>query len=312
MKILFVSRFHSGKPTPFVVEQANFVERNFSVKVDHYYIQDGVRAGYGKMLFQLPKIIKAKNVDIVHVHNGLSAFVVILSKILFHRSMKVVITFHGSDLNDKYKRNFSLIASRFSSHNILVSEKMTRFLKKNYSIVPCGIDIDIQLKYRKITRIDKKWNPHDFVILFSSNFERKEKDPEFAFKVVDAFSKSNKRKVKFIELKGYNREQITQLMQAADVLIMCSNMEGSPQVIKEAILNSLPIISNDIGDVAKICAGVDNCYIVRKDIQEFVDHLNLISKQNSRITYRDPVIEKFDNNIISKKLYYIYCGVIKP
>src|SRR5690606_37358981 len=144
------------------------------------------------------------------------------------------------------------------------------------------------------TRTERKWDSNDFIILFSSNFERKVKDPEFAFRVVGAFSKSSKRNVKFIELKGYNRKQLTQIMQAADVLIMCSTMEGSPQVIKEAILNSLPVISNDVGDVAKICAGVDNCFIIRKDVQEFVDHLYIVSDSNSRITYRDPVLEKFD------------------
>src|SRR5690606_31887866 len=196
MKILFGSRFHSGNPTPFIVEQASFIEKNFSVKVDHYYIGDGTIGGYVKMLLQLPRIIKSKDVDIVHVHNGLSAFAVILSKILFCRSMKVIITFHGSDLNDVSKRNFSLIASRFASHNILVSERMIRFLNRNYSIIPCGIDIDIQLKYRDVTRTERKWDSNDFIILFSSNFERKVKDPEFAFRVVGAFSKSSKRNVK--------------------------------------------------------------------------------------------------------------------
>lgn len=311
MKVLYVSRSHLGRPTPFVVEQADCLVKNHPVNIDQYFIESGTIWGYIKTVFKLPKFVKTERFDIVHVHNGLSAFVVILGKILFFRSMKVIITFHGSDLNDKSKRKYSLLASRFASHNILVSEKLERYLKGNYSIVPCGIDIDIQMGFRQVTRAERSWSNDDFIILFSSNFARKEKDPEFAFKVVDVFSKSADRKVKFIELKGYNRDQMTKLMQAADVLILCSVMEGSPQVIKEAILNALPIVSNDVGDVAMICAGVDNCFIVKKEVHEFVEKLHHISDNDIRIEYRDPVLKKFDNNIISSKLYDIYNDVLK-
>lgn len=306
MNILYVSRSHFGRPNTFVIEQASSVGKYHDVKVEHYFIEDGIISGYGKTLFKLPKIVKLKGIDVVHVHNGLSAFVVILSKILLYKSMKVVITFHGSDLNEKTKRKYSLIASRWSSHNILVSERMSRFLKSDYSIIPCGIDTDVKLIHRDHTRREKGWNNNDFIILFSSSFQRKEKDPKFAFKVVETFSKYSHRNVIFVELKGYNREQLTQLMQAADVLILCSTMEGSPQVVKEAILNSLPVVSNDVGDVAEICAGVDNCFIVTKDVSAFVDRLDYLSKSNKRIENRNPVIEKYDNKIISDQLAQIY------
>lgn len=300
-----------GKPNPFVVEQADSIIRNHQVQLTHYFIENGIFKGYIKALFQLPNIIKSSNIDIVHVHNGLSAFVVILSKILFFLPTKVVITFHGSDLNDKSKRKYSLFASRFASHNILVSEKMIKFLKSGYSVVPCGIDTDILLEYRDITRMQKSWNDNDFIILFSSNFERKEKDPQFAFEVVEAFSKTTDKNVVFIELKGYNREELTQIMQAADVLILCSTTEGSPQVIKESIINSLPVVSNDVGDVADICSGVDNCFIVKKDVTEFVNRLAFIANHNVRVRRRYPVIKKYNNTIISQKLFHIYNEALK-
>jgi len=306
MNIVFVSRSHSGQPNPFVAEQAHSVVKNHRVSVEHYLIENGGISGYGKAIFELAKVIKSKSIDIVHVHNGISALAVILSKFLFFRSMTVITTFHGSDLNEKFKRPYSVIASRFSSHNILVSKKMGHFLDGDYSIVPCGIDIDIELIYRDCTRKEAGWHPNDFIILFSSSFRRKVKDPEFAFKVVQDFSKSSMRNVRFIELEGYNREQLTRLMQAADALILCSTMEGSPQVIKEAILNSLPIVSNDVGDVAEICHGVDNCFIVSKEVSTFVERLEHIANNNMRIQDRSSVIKNYDNKIIAYKLFEIY------
>ena len=129
-------------------------------------------------------------------------------------------------------------------------------------MIPCGINTDVELIHREVTRESNKWGTNDFVILFSSSFDREEKDANFAFQVVDAFSKTTTKSVRLIELKGYTRNEVTHLMQAADALIMCSKREGSPQVIKEAILNSLPVVSNDVGEVKSICSGIDYCFIV--------------------------------------------------
>lgn len=306
MKIMYISRAHSGKPIPFVIEQANSIIRNYPVEISQYFIPDGIFNGYVKTIFRLPTVLKKHRIDIAHVHNGLSAFIVILSKIIFYKSLKVVITFHGSDLNEEKRRRFSLFASKFSSHNIIVSKKMAHVLNTSYSIIPCGIDTDVDLNYRDNMRQRKNWGPNEFVILFSSNFNRIEKDSEFAFKVVDKFRACTQKVVHFIELNGFSRHELTQLMQAADCLIMCSIMEGSPQVIKEAVLNSLPVISNDVGDVAEIVEGVDNCFIVNKEVNAYVERLIDLLNTRARVKNRLPVLEKYDNNKIAANLYKIY------
>ena len=249
-------------------------------------------------------------VDIVHVHYGLWSFIVFLNRFLFFRGYKVVITFHGSDINKKSERRISLLGARFASHNILVSRKMIPFFRNNYSILPCGINTDVELNYRISTRQLQGWSDNDFVVLFCSSFDRPVKDPEFAKKVMGCFASISLRPVKFIELKGYIREEVTKLMQAADVLLMCSKTEGSPQVIKEAILNTLPIIANDVGEVRDICSGVDNCFIIKKDVDEYLRCLQLVSLSDRRIRNRKPVLEKFDNEIICKKLFDIYSQVL--
>ncbi|MGV3502241.1 MAG: glycosyltransferase family 4 protein [Adhaeribacter sp.] len=310
MQVLFVSRSDSGLPNPFVQEQADNLTRNFGIPIRHFLIRKG-GLGYLKAVAALYTFVRSHRADIVHVHYGLSALVAVLTKFLFLQRYKIIITFHGSDINKSSERGFSLLASQFSAHNILVSTRMSRFFKKpNYSVIPCGIDVHIKLDGRERTRQANNWGPQDFVVLFSSSFSRPEKDPEFAFEVIRALRQTSPRTVHFLELKGYTRAQLTQLMQAADALILCSKREGSPQVIKEAILNSLPVISNDVGDVKGICAGVDNCFIVAKQVAEYVHYLDLISRQQARVQNRTPVIEKFDNDKISNQIYHIYHDVL--
>lgn len=310
MNILFLSRSNSGIPNPFIKEQAEALMENYNLPIQHFLIPTGGVRGYSKAIIQLHDYIKQNKIDLIHVHYGLWALIAVLNN-LYPRKYKIVITFHGSDINKKYERKISLLGAYFSSHNILVSEKMVKYFHRNYSIIPCGIDTNINLVFRTSTREKMGWDENDFIVLFSSSFERKEKDPEFAQRVIESFSKTTKRSVKFIELKGYTRNQLTHLMQAGDALIMCSEREGSPQVIKESILNGLPVVSNDVGDVRLICSGVDNCFIVQKNIDEYVKHLQYLSKLNVRIKNRSPVIEKYNNKSISEKLFNIYTGLLK-
>jgi glycosyltransferase involved in cell wall biosynthesis len=310
MKIIYVSRSKTGNPYPYVKEQADALVRNFDVEISHFLIANGGVGGYLKAVIQLFGFIRKKRADLIHVHCGLAALVAVLYNLMFLKKHKIIITFHGSDIYKSKDRKFSLFAAHFSSRNILVSEKMLKYFKKDCSIIPCGIETNIKLDSRENTRREKGWRKNDFVILFSASFDRKVKDPEFAFKVIEAFSNATTRQVRFIELKGFTRTQLTNVMQAADALLMCSVTEGSPQVIKEAILNSLPVVSNDVGEVRSICSGVDNCYIIEKNVDEYVRCLQFLSQINARVQNRNPIIEKFDNNMISKKLFGVYSDVL--
>ncbi|MFD2247994.1 glycosyltransferase family 4 protein [Pontibacter ruber] len=291
-------------------EQADNLMKNYNIHIEHFLIQKGGVMGYLKAVLQLKEYLNKNRVDIIHVHYGLWAFIAVLSKILTLHNYKIVITFHGSDINKSSERKIGLLASRFASHNILVSPKMAKYFRKKSTVIPCGIDTDVDLCFRDATRKKYGWSEDDFVILFSSSFSRKVKDPEFAFRIVEAFSTTTTRPVKFIELKGYSRNELTCLMQAADVLLLCSVSEGSPQVIKESILNSLPVLSNNVGDVDLICEGTDNCFIIDKKIEKYIECLKVLSSSKARVMNRDHVIMNFNNNLISQKIYSIYTQVL--
>lgn len=311
MDVLYVSRSNSGYPHPFIQEQAAALSKNFNISIQHFLIRRGGLRGYIKAAIELSDFIKHNKTDIVHVHYGLSALVAVINKVLFLEKLRLIITYHGSDINKTTERPFSLFAAHFASHNVLVSEKMLKYINKKSSVISCGIDTDVELIHRESTREAYGWGENDFVILFSSSFAREEKDPEFAFQVVDALTKTSSKTIKFVEMKGYTREQVTKLMQAADVLIMCSKTEGSPQVIKEAVINSLPVISNDVGDVRSICAEVDNCFIISKEVDAYVKCLQLLSESNARVKNRTPVISKYDNTLIAHQLYNVYTQALK-
>jgi len=307
MKVLFVSRSKTGSPHAFVKEQAEVLEKNFGVSIQHFLISEGGVKGYFQAALRLKKELKQNPVDLIHVHYGLSALPVVISR-FWHRT-KMVVTYHGSDINKSNERVVSLFASKFAAYNILVSSKMAQFFDKNFQVIPCGVNIDINTNYRDLVREEKGWGENDFVILFSNSFDREEKDPEFAKEVVKTFKKKTAKNVHFLELKGYNRSQLTQLMQAADVMLMCSIREGSPQIIKESILNSLPVLSNNVGEVKAICKDVDNCFIVKKKVSSYVKKLKDLSQSPCRVNNRESILSQYDNKVIAGKIFKIYQSV---
>jgi teichuronic acid biosynthesis glycosyltransferase TuaC len=50
-------------------------------------------------------------------------------------------------------------------------------------------------------------------------------------------------------------------MNAADVMIMSSRAEGSPNVVKEAMACDLPIVAAEVGDVAEVIGGTRHCHL---------------------------------------------------
>jgi len=92
--------------------------------------------------------------------------------------------------------------------------------------------------------------------------------------------------VQLIAATGQPHERIPLYMNACDVLALASDYEGSPVVIKEAMACNLPIVSVDVGDVAQVIAGVEGCYICRRDAADMADKLGQALDRGQRTAGR--------------------------
>ena len=116
--------------------------------------------------------------------------------------------------------------------------------------------------------------------------------------------------VELLELKGYTRGQVATLMQAVDAFLMTSLSEGSPQVIKEAMVCGCPIVSVDVGDVREITEGVEGCFISERDPQALAAALQSALAFNRRTTGRTRIIERgLTNDRIATRLIEIYQSI---
>ena len=327
MKILIVGNNKPGHFAPFVEEQARALQQQ-GCEMVFYGVKGKGLFGYLYALPALCRTIRAEQPDIVHAHYGLSG---LLSNL--QRRVPVVTTYHGSDINVPKVLRFSKIAMRLSAYNIFVSkrniaiairrkdDKAMRRLGK-YELLPCGVNLtDDQLTSRAEARKALGIVDDAKIVLFAGAFNNAVKDPALAQEAIDQCAKFtnglrvlndlkdlNDSALTLVELRGYTRAQVNQLMCAANCLLMTSKTEGSPQVIKEAMACGCPIVSVDVGDVAERVSGVEGCYVVSsREPKDIANALQLAMAFEGKTNGRQRIIEMgLSNEQVAKRLVEIY------
>ena len=217
-------------------------------------------------------------------------------------------TYQGSDINDKKVLPFSRLAMKLSAWNVLVSRKTLEIVKptKNYDLLPCGIDFsDLQSTSKFEARKKMGLKDNKKYVLFAGAFDNQVKNAPLAKEVVGQLHDES---VELLELKGYSRNEVTLLMCAADVFLMTSFSEGSPQVVKEAMACGCPIVSVDVGDVSERTDGVDGCFIAKtREASELRKLLDKALAYKDKTNGRDKLIaDGLENGIVAKRLVEIY------
>lgn len=307
MRVLIVASFNKACFAPFIVEQGNALQV-LGCEVDWFGLQGKGMKGYLKNLPRLKKKIKEFRPDVIHAHYGLSGLFANLQ-----RRVPVVTTYHGSDINDKAILRFSRIAMKLSAWNIFVSRKTLEIAKpqKKFSLLPCGIDIsDLQLTSKMEAREKLCLDQEKRYVLFAGAFDNPVKNASLAKKTMAELKDTD---AELLELKGYNREEVTLLMCAADAFLMTSLSEGSPQVIKEALACGCPIVSVDVGDVRERIGNVEGCLVSNStDSTALSTLLREAVAFQGKTNGREKIInDGMDNQTVVKSLLDVYSQVCK-
>lgn len=303
MKLLIVASYNKNRFAPFIVEQAEAIAKT-GVEVDYFGVTGKGIKGYLGNLVRLKQKIKEFKPDIIHAHYGLSGLLANLQ-----RKIPVVTTYHGSDINDPKVLRLSKIAIRLSAWNIFVSEKCVKMsaVASKYSLLPCGVDLDkFQPRSKQEARKVLDWDNDGKYVLFAGAFDNEVKNAPLAKAAVSLLPG-----VTLVEMKGFSREQVANLFYAADAFLMTSFMEGSPQVIKEAMVCGCPIVSVDVGDVAEVINGVEGCYVANRNAEDISEKLKKTFAFGKRTYGRHKIEDKgLDNVLIARNLNSIYKTIL--
>lgn len=281
-----------------------------------------------KSFFEVKRIIKNENPDILHLHSSKSGF---LGRMACNdKNIKVLYNPHGfaflkedeSRVKKNIYKSLEYIASKKCASIVAVShgeyKEALKLSKKTY-LINNGIDIenlpklnnkktDINnLKICTIGRISYQKNPKVF-----NEIARYFPDIQFTWigqgEMIDNLDSPN------IKVSGWvNKDEALKIMNESDVFILASLWEGLPIALLEAMYyKKICIVSNCIGN-KDVIINKENGFIAN-NTAEFINIINDII--NNKIDIRkiqecanNDILSKYDFNIVSKNYKNLYSSL---
>lgn len=309
MKILLVTHMYPSREHPesgvFVQQQVASLRREgVDVEVLHVDVKKS-KWLYLWSFVPLQKRALARRYDLVHAHY-VFAGVVARSQFRF----PVVLTHHGDEALHGWQAPLCRLMSRLVDKTIVVTEPIRRSIGvESAAVIPCGVDFEI------FKPMDKRWAREELglaadkkLVLFVGDYPKQVK----RFDIVEgsvAHLKSRGVDAELVVAYKQVYERVPLYMNACDVLVLASEWEGSPQVVKEAMACNLPVVSVDVGDVPDVLAGVRSCYLSPRDPESIAEKLALVLERCERTDGREKT-RRYESSSIARRIIEVYEEIV--
>ena len=268
---------------------------------------------------RLEREIRAVAPDLVHAHYGSgSAFLCAVST-----SLPLVVTFHGSDLNPvphldpalgAATHALSQLAALRADRIICVSEELARRLvwrRDRAAVIPMGVDLALfRPRPRDEARRAVGWDPEARVVLFNAGNPSPGKRGDLAEAAV-AEARKALPAARLEPLANVAPDRVPDYLNAADCLLLTSDHEGSPTIVKEALACNLPIVSVEVGDVRERLTGVAPSEIAERSPEALGAAIVRVLADGRRSNGRD-VVGPLSETAVARRVLDLYEGLLVP
>jgi glycosyltransferase involved in cell wall biosynthesis len=321
MKVLFVCSGNnkSFKISPFIKEQGESLVKQ-GIDVEYYPVVGKGIMGYIKAGFKLRNYLKQRQYDLIHAHYTLSGWVAVIGA----KHTPVVLSLMGDDAYGEYVGvNKVKFRSRYATVLTWLIQPFVRaiisksanienyvYLKQKSYIIPNGVDLQ-KFKPLSVPADREKATNGTKKILFLGNKMNIRKNFQL---VQSAVNRLNRPDVEICNPYPVLHSEIPSWLNLANVLVVPSFMEGSPNIIKEAMACNCPIVATDTGDIRWVMDNTKGCYIASFDPEDFADKLSQ-ALHFSVITGRTAGEKRIkelglDADTIARKLTNVYKKVL--
>jgi teichuronic acid biosynthesis glycosyltransferase TuaC len=318
MRVLFVSSGNSKnfEISPFIKSQGESLVKA-GVEVQYFSVKGKGIWGYIKNAKYLRTFLKKNPFDIIHAHYTLSGWTAVVS---FPKS-PIVLSLMGSDVYgeyigenkikflSKYLTILTYLIQPFVKSIICKSKHIQGFvyLKKKSHVIPNGILLD------KIV-----FNKHGFKeelglssvkkhVLFLGNKSEARKNFQVVEKAINLINSVN---ICLLSPYPVSHDMVIKYLNSVDVLVVPSFMEGSPNIVKEAMACNCPVVATDVGDVRWLFGNEPGYFITGFEPEEVAGKIKMalaFSEKNGRSNGHKRILELgLDDETVAKRIIDVY------
>jgi glycosyltransferase involved in cell wall biosynthesis len=322
MRVLVVTNMYPSPARPhwgaFVRSQ---VESLGALGVENtLYEIEGWRGAwnYARAWREIPARARAAGADLVHAHYGLSA-----AAALGLSGTPLVVSFCGDDLLGRpdargrisHRSRVGIALSRRAARRaaavIVKSEEMHRRLPgiREVEVIPNGVDLArFVCLPRDEARARLGWPPEGAVLLFPADPEEPRKNFALAREVERQLAlRGLAARLEWVH--GRPQEQVALAMAAADVMLLPSFHEGSPNAVKEAMAVDLPVVAAAVGDCAERLQGCVPGAVVPREPEAFTAAVEQVLRAGTRSNGR-ALVAPLELGAVARRVLAVYQRVL--
>ena len=316
MKILHITNNYPTKEFPifgiFVKEQIESL--NSEGIATEVFFMNTREKGKREYFYSLPKLflkLLANKFDVVHCHHAYSGFIFFIMGISIFN--KKLLSYQGTPDIEGGQRLFKIHTWFFNS--IIHKANFTNYSNNKVVYLPNGVNIDVFVPMERLECKHKlDLDSNKIYILFMDSYvgrpyKRADRFKETIEILRGKFEYSN---IEEMVLTNTDRKLIPYYINASSLHLLTSDVEGSPNSVKECLACNVPVVSTPVGDVNELISDVQGSYMSKSfDPEELA---NLVHKSLTSQTHngREKLIEKrLDIKNVALKLKSEYEKILK-
>lgn len=297
-----------------------------------------------KAIFNLKSILLKHKFDILHVHRSTDHWIGVQAVKLFNLPVKIIRTRHNyTPINPNIFNR--LLYNKFTDKIITVAEIIKKDITENAQINPSKVvtihssimierfneginasqvkeELNISSDTPLVGMIGRIREHKDYPNFLGACKLVKQAIPSVKFLIVGEGPLEKKIKnlaeelgiIQNIFFLG-KREDIPEILASLDVFVLSSSVEGSPAVIKEAMVMSKPVVATSVGGIPEIIEdGINGIlvsphspmYIAQRILQVLQD--KTLSEKLGR-NAKKTILENFTPSVLAYKTKDVYLEV---
>ena len=258
--------------------------------------------------------------DIVHGHFGLWCLAGRLQW-----TTPIVTSFLGDDLLGKptagggFSKKGALVVhiSRWLCHHvdavIVKSEEMKKATfasRDNIFVIPNGVDFEL---FRPIARAQARaalgWQQDRYYVLFGNDPQIPRKNYTLAKAAIESL-RGRGITAELVVANGLPQKILVQYINASNVLILPSILEGSPNIVKETMACNVPVVAANVGDVSQLIGRTMGCAVCSHNPDELATALEKALLFTGPTTGRTDIAH-LENSIVARQVIAVYEQTIR-
>ena len=269
---------------------------------------------YFRAMSAIPQAAQACGAELVHAHYGLSGAAAARVR------LPLVVSFCGDDLLGRPDAHGRLTfksrallpvshqAARRADAVIVKSDEMRRAIPgiAGVDVIPNGVDLArFAPEPRASARAALGWRDAGHVLLFAADPDELRKNWPLADATRAALT-ARGLDVRLEAVHGRPQADMVRAMNAADVLLLPSFHEGSPNVVKEAMAVGLPVVAAPVGDCAERLRNVSPSWVVERTVEAFANAAAAVLADQRRSNGREAIERTLSLAAVAKRVLGVY------